>query len=112
MGILCSFDCFVLNVYVRVNEVNALILFRMKITYIVVIQKYFILHRSGTAEEVSEKMELLREIAELMEAATEIIEAKRKEQQQKNKDAKKKLLLQKKGKDLRLHAIQALNGEC
>ena len=57
-------------------------------------------------------MELLREIAELMEAAIEIIEAKRKEQQQKNKDAKKKLLLQKKGKDLRLHAMQALHGEC
>ena len=71
-----------------------------------------ILHRSGTAEEVSEKMELLREITELMEAAVEIIEAKRKERQWKNKDAKKKLLLQKKGKDLRLRAMQALQGEC
>ena len=64
------------------------------------------------AEEVSEKLELLREIAELMEAAVEIIEAKRRERQQKNKDAKRKLLLQKKGKDLRLHAMQALQGEC
>ena len=44
MGILCSFDCFVLSVYVRVNGVNALILFQMKITYIVVIQK--IIHPS------------------------------------------------------------------
>ena len=35
-----------------------------------------ILYRSGTVEEVSEKMELLREIAELMEAAVEILEAK------------------------------------
>ena len=57
-------------------------------------------------------MELLREIAELMEAAVKIIEAKRKEQQQKNKDAKKKLLLKKKGKDLRLRAMQALQGDC
>ena len=57
-------------------------------------------------------MELLREIAELMEAAVKIIEAKRKERQQKNKAAKKKLLLQKKGKDLRLRAMQALQGEC
>ena len=43
-------------------------------------------------------MELLREIAELMEAAVEIIEAKRKERQQKNKDAKKKLLCKRKAK--------------
>ena len=41
MGNLCSFECFVLKVYVRVNRVNALILFEMKITYIVVIQKIF-----------------------------------------------------------------------
>ena len=47
-----------------------------------------------------------------MEAAVEIIEAKRRERQQKNKDAKRKLLLQKKGKDLRLRAMQALQGEC
>ena len=53
-------------------------------------------------------MELLREIAELMEAAVEILEAKRKERQQKNKDAKKKLLMQRKGKDLRLREMQAL----
>ena len=56
-------------------------------------------------------MESLREIAELMEAAVEILEAKRKERQQKNKDAKKKLLMQKKGKDLRLRAMQALQGK-
>ena len=56
-------------------------------------------------------MESLREIAELMEAAIEILEAKREERQQKNKDAKKKLLMQKKGKDLRLRAMQALQGK-
>ena len=66
--------------------------------------------RSGTAEEVTEKVELLCEIADLIEAGMEIIEAKRKERQQKNKDAKKKLMLQKKGKDLRLRAMQALQG--
>ena len=46
-----------------------------------------------------------------MEAAIEILEEKKKELQQKNKDAKKKLLLQKKGKDLRLYAMQALQGK-
>ena len=86
-----------------------LIYLKMKSAHIVLI--HLILHRSGMAEEVSEKMELLREIAELMEAAVEILEAKRRERQQKNKDAKKKLLLQKKGKDLRLRAMQALQGE-
>ena len=55
-------------------------------------------------------MELLREIADLIEAGMEIIEAKRKERQQRNKDAKKKLMLQKKGKDLCLWAMQALQG--
>ena len=56
-------------------------------------------------------MELLREICELMEAAVEIIEAKKKERQQKSKDAKREMLLQKKGKDLHLHAMQALQGK-
>ena len=66
--------------------------------------------RSGTAEEVDEKMELLREILGLMEAGLEIVEAKKKKRQEKNKAAKKKLMLQKKGKDLRLRAMQALQG--
>ena len=43
--------------------------------------------RSGTAEEVNDKKELLWEISDLMEAAIEILEEKRKECQQKNKDA-------------------------
>ena len=55
-------------------------------------------------------MEILREILDLMEAGLEIVEAKKKERQEKNKAAKKKLMLQKKGKDLRLHAMQALQG--
>ena len=67
--------------------------------------------RSGTTEEVDEKMELLREILDLMEAGLEIVEVKKKERQEKNKAAKKKLMLQKKGKDLRLRAMQALQGK-
>ena len=55
-------------------------------------------------------MELLCEIADLIEVGMEIIEAKRKEGKQKNKDAKKKLMLQKKEKDLGLYTMQALQG--
>ena len=53
--------------------------------------------RSGTAEEVDEKMELLREILDLMEAGLEIVEAKKKERQEKNKAAKKKTYVTEEG---------------
>ena len=53
---------------------------------------------------------MLRELSDLMEAGFEILQAKKKEQKERSKEAKKKLMLQKKGKDIRLHAMQTLQG--
>ena len=45
-----------------------------------------------------------------MEAGYEILQAKKRDQKERSKEAKKKLMLQKKGKDIRLRAMQALRG--
>ena len=69
-----------------------------------------IAHRSGTAEEKTEKHDLLREVSDLMDAGYEILQEKKRDQKEHSKQTRKKLMLQKKGQDIRLHAMQALKG--
>ena len=61
-----------------------------------------ILYRTGTAEEKTEKDDLLREVSDLMDAGYEILQAKKRDQKERSKQARKKLMLQKKGQDIRL----------
>ena len=64
--------------------------------------------RSGSDEDLDEKKSLLQEISMLMDAGIDIIKQKRKDKAQAKKDAKKKLQLKKKGKDIRLRAMEGL----
>ena len=68
------------------------------------------MHRSGTDEELTEKKTLLQEIQDLMEAGVEIREQKRKEKKRQEDEEKKKKRLLKKGKDIRMRAMQGLKG--
>ena len=70
----------------------------------------FMLFRSGTEEEYSEKCQLLEEICELMESGKEILEEKKKNKKKAEEEAKKKLSLKRKGEDIRLKAMQTLKG--
>ena len=68
-------------------------------------------HRSGYDEDLNEKKSLLQEISDLMDAGVEIVEQKRIEAEKKKKDDNKKMRLKKKGKDIRIWAMQALKGK-
>ena len=64
--------------------------------------------RTGSDEILTEKIQLLSEISDLLVAGQDIIAEKRLEKKQKAKDAKKRIALLKKGKDLRLRAMRRL----
>ena len=72
---------------------------------------YFILCRSGSDEEYSEKVKLLEEIKELQDEGAIVLAEKRKEKEKSAKELKKKATLKKQGEDIRLRAMQSLGDE-
>ena len=71
---------------------------------------YLIFSRSGVDEELTEKKQLLQEIADLVKSGAEHLARMKMERKEKDKEAAKKLKLLKKGEDIRLRAMQGLKG--
>ena len=59
---------------------------------------------------MTEKKQLLQEIADLVESGAEHVARMKMEKKEKDKEAAKKLKLLQKGEDIRLRAMQGLKG--